>query len=456
MSSAEPEIRSAAIPSGILLGAYLAHLLVPLVFLLDSVRAVQMGSGGVCEKAVIVAGSIWVLTGLGALAFSRNRRHFLDRVSRLLLGVYTLYFCVCFVGFGVDIWIRHGGSSVPFRYKPGSKVVMDHTGWHCIGVSPIITYSVNELGLRGPSPPREGQVYRIIAVGGTTTECGDLDDSQEWPHLVMEIMNDRQRQRFVWVGNAGASGLTTVHHLYCLRRRFVISQADLLLFLGGVDDLQATLDFGGESTQNLLEYRAECFTGHHPYWVDPQAGFFRRTWLFELGRESLVNLGAIGGRVRDSLAHKAGPRLFGRGKSRTPLVPLPNLHIGLQEYAQRVRNLEHECHARGLRCVFLTQPALWRADLSPDDQRLLWMGWVGWRAHRRGYASAADLARAMDAYNQTLLSVCGEDHLECYDLASFIPKDTSAFYDDCHFNIGGARMAAQFLAAHLLSSPPFR
>ena len=61
----------------------------------------------------------------------------------------------------------------------------------------------------------------------------------------------------------------------------------------------------------------------------------------------------------------------------------------------------------------------------------------------------------MDGFNQTLLSVCREDHLECYDLASAIPKDSSAFYDDDHLNIGGARMVAQFLAARLLASPPF-
>ncbi len=61
----------------------------------------------------------------------------------------------------------------------------------------------------------------------------------------------------------------------------------------------------------------------------------------------------------------------------------------------------------------------------------------------------------MDAYNQTLLNLCRQDHLECYDLASSIPKDTSAFVDDVHFNIGGARMVAEFLAARLLAAPPF-
>ena len=111
---------------------------------------------------------------------------------------------------------------------------------------------------------------------------------------------------------------------------------------------------------------------------------------------------------------------------------------------------------RSLRCAFLTQPSIWRADLSQSERDLLWFGKIGWRGHIHGYASAGDLARAMDAYNQTLLSVCGKDHLECYDLAAAIPKDTSAFYDDVHFNIGGARMVAQFLADRLLSAPPFR
>jgi hypothetical protein len=98
---------------------------------------------------------------------------------------------------------------------------------------------------------------------------------------------------------------------------------------------------------------------------------------------------------------------------------------------------------------------MWCADLPAEEQRLLWYGKIGRRGHVLGYATAVDLARAMDAYNQTLLSVCRQDHLECYDLASFIPKDTSAFYDDVHFNIGGARMVAEFLAAQMLASAPF-
>jgi hypothetical protein len=51
--------------------------------------------------------------------------------------------------------------------------------------------------------------------------------------------------------------------------------------------------------------------------------------------------------------------------------------------------------------------------------------------------------------------VCRERGLECVDLAAKLPRDTSVFYDDCHFNESGARRVAEVLAEHLLGRAPF-
>jgi hypothetical protein len=72
-----------------------------------------------------------------------------------------------------------------------------------------------------------------------------------------------------------------------------------------------------------------------------------------------------------------------------------------------------------------------------------------------GYVTVGDLAKAMDAFNQELLSVCFDDGLECFDLAPLVPKDTSAFFDDSHFNENCSRIVASLLTDHLLSNPPF-
>ena len=98
---------------------------------------------------------------------------------------------------------------------------------------------------------------------------------------------------------------------------------------------------------------------------------------------------------------------------------------------------------------------MWRENLSPEENALLWFGWVRRESQPSGYLSAADLAIAMDTFNRELLSVCAHDRMECFDLASMVPKDTTAFYDDAHFNEGGARIVADLLADYLSSKPPF-
>jgi hypothetical protein len=81
------------------------------------------------------------------------------------------------------------------------------------------------------------------------------------------------------------------------------------------------------------------------------------------------------------------------------LMPLPSLDLGVWEYGMRVRRIAEACRNRKKRCVFLTQPTLWRADLSP--------------------AESADVA-----------------------------KTGSMFYD-CHFTAGGSRALAQTVAGYL-------
>ena len=80
---------------------------------------------------------------------------------------------------------------------------------------------------------------------------------------------------------------------------------------------------------------------------------------------------------------------------------------------------------------------------------LLWLGWVGQVGKPDGFVSAANLELAIQRFNDTLLSVCQSEGLECFDLAAKIPRDTSAFYDDCHFNDDGSRLVAEHLGSYL-------
>ena len=106
--------------------------------------------------------------------------------------------------------------------------------------------------------------------------------------------------------------------------------------------------------------------------------------------------------------------------------------------------------------ILLTQPVLWKPDLSEDLKRLLWNGGVGDYVSEdvNEYYAVEPLAEAMDMYNTTLLRICEERQIECVDLASALPKDTTVFYDDFHFNESGAEKVAELVVQYLLQNKP--
>jgi lysophospholipase L1-like esterase len=132
---------------------------------------------------------------------------------------------------------------------------------------------------------------------------------------------------------------------------------------------------------------------------------------------------------------------------------LPDLQSALDKYHLRLRNIIDGARRFHARVILMTQPAMWRADLPPELLDLLWMGGIGdfQGSAGRGYYAAGALAEALGRYNQTLLDVCRETSAECIDLAAAVPRDTSAFFDDVHFNEAGSKTVARITADYLLS-----
>jgi hypothetical protein len=98
-----------------------------------------------------------------------------------------------------------------------------------------------------------------------------------------------------------------------------------------------------------------------------------------------------------------------------------------------------------VRLVFLTQPTLF-ADNT------YWAGMSTgqyWIRQRKYQISAAAESRLLKRINQTLMQVCHEQDVECFDLASRVPHSFEYFYDPYHFTERGARLVALEIAAYL-------
>jgi hypothetical protein len=147
-------------------------------------------------------------------------------------------------------------------------------------------------------------------------------------------------------------------------------------------------------------------------------------------------------KVKFHIEDKAGQNYVTWRKHRHEAVKLinklPDLSLALEEYARNINKMVEIAQKNSIRLIFITQPTLWKPDLSADLDALLWLGGIG------------DFQMENHPSN-----ICQKRHLECVDLASILQKDTTVFYDDVHFNESGARKVSEVLSIYFLSHDPF-
>jgi lysophospholipase L1-like esterase len=433
--------------------AYVAHLTVPVLMLLDITVAWHRIGTTTSDVKVLAAGAaLWLLIGTIMLVYGPWRAAVLKRAGKPLIS------------FGLFIALAVG-------FEASYRAIFDHTAHELVlftphtisvaktdprsmpGVYRNARVSINEIGLRGTTVPARQDAFRIVTVGGSTTICSLLDDTTEWPRVLMDEMNHRERIRRVWTGNAGVDGQTTVHHLALLTTLPILNQSDLLIFMVGANDMQAALASRGNSSQAILENDASLRREEMLGGGNSRNPWLRKLRLYQMMRESLISVENSGSAPGDDLVGWLRNKRLKRAHAHP--IALPNLDASLAEYRARIMALATQCSSMHTRCAFVTQPSLYRSDLGPAEQQLLWGGWVGPVEHPDGYISPADAAKTMAGFNQALLQVCREQSLECYDLAEAIVPSTKYLYDDVHFNEEGAQEAADFLADRLLAKSPF-
>lgn len=330
------------------------------------------------------------------------------------------------------------------------------------GVSGDSRFIVNGQGVRGDemSP---SNTYRILAIGGSTTECLYLDQAETWPYLLQRNLNESLPGQSVWVGNAGVSGRTTRHHVVAVRHlSFKQAGIDAVIMMPGINDLSIRLSQGDQYDPDYMNRpgaEKEMIDRTFAPSMETLAGepFYKRTALVGALRPLREMMYSRLQREDTSGRVYALRRQYRQAASEIR-DEMPDLTSALAEYSANINTIIDEAKAKPIRLIFLTQPTMWRADLSQRERDLLWFGGVGDFQKQPGmpYYSVEALAEGMSAYNTALIGICGARGIECIDLASTLPKDTTVLYDDAHFNESGAAQVAAAIAGYLLEHPPFK
>jgi lysophospholipase L1-like esterase len=322
------------------------------------------------------------------------------------------------------------------------------------GISGHSIFSVNNEGMRGDNYSLKYD-YRIIAVGGSTTECLYLDQSESWPYLVQNILQNKEKPK-VFVGNIGKSGHNTRHHYYQIKNLLEqYPDIDLVLLLVGINDLHVYLSdpsyksFDLDDTDQNTKTIDEAFDVQPVYRQNDHVPFYRKTAISR-SIKFLKNRFFVKDRIQDNAGIWYNEVRKYRKNAKKIITESPDMTIGLEEYRRNINKIIDVTNEKHVRLVLMTQPVMWDREISNELEDLLWLGGVGDFMNGKAdtYYSIDVLSKAMKQYNDNLLDICIERHIECIDLASMLPKNIGIFYDDVHFNESGAKSVASIVAQY--------
>ncbi len=369
-----------------------------------------------------------------------------ENLYRLILIYISVVVIICLSEFILSLVIKPQNKYC--LWLPSQRAIFKPYPGIMPGVGRQAVFATNSEGVRGDELTNKHS-FKILAVGGSTTECLYIDQQKSWPHILQEKLSSAYKQD-VWVGNIGRSGLSTTGNL--IELKYLLPQyqrIDLIIALVGFNDLQSSLlnTFIPNSYKSDEEKIEMVFVVRPP---KKNAKFYENSALWNIIKKSISYYFI---RNKDIVEDSVGSWYIGarnaRKRASEIVNSLPDLSINLSIFENNINEIIDLAQKRSIRIIFLTQPCLWNENLTVTEKDLLWFGFT---ADKKKYYSIPALASGLNKFNTRLIEICKRRNIECIDLESFIAQDTTVFYDDVHFNESGCSKVADVIASYFINN----
>jgi lysophospholipase L1-like esterase len=301
----------------------------------------------------------------------------------------------------------------------------------------VVVVQRNSLGFRGPEPPADfSRDLTIVTVGGSTTECLDLDNSKTWPHdLDVKL---KAHFKHLWLDNAGLSGNSTFGHYILMKDYLVKLKPKVVVFLVGINDvgLHSERDFDERIHAANFRSLERCLASAAVH--SELAAAALNLYRFYFPKSTMIN---NQNDPQETDLKKLLPFTVSPLAQATIMKDHRDHYLG--PYKKRLEKLLSICREHNIMPVLVTQPVLYGNVVDPT---------TGVNLGHKFVAKDMDGATAwkvLELYNDVTRQV-GLDHgVLVIDLARQMPKDSRYYYDLMHYTNGGAEKVADIIAAQL-------
>jgi hypothetical protein len=284
-------------------------------------------------------------------------------------------------------------------------------------------FSTNNIGFRGKELDIHNKsAYRILCVGGSTTECLRLNDGDDWP-AVLESLLHKNSQRKYEVQNCGKSGEDLNDHISMIAHRIIHLKPDMIILYSGVNDLR------------------KSYFDHNPLKIETQNVHtlpFSKLLLsqFQLYRRFYYMMKNQQAPKQESITLKSNYKGEVLAAEKAPISGTP-APLDTSYYAHKIKAIIGICKANNITLVIATQKTNW---LTRDKvlNNWIYMNMIGDTAYSRTM-----LQQKMDEMNTIQATLAKQQGVYILRTDSLLPATAEYFHDDCHFNPKGCRQMAQ-------------
>ncbi len=310
------------------------------------------------------------------------------------------------------------------------------------GVTDTVTIQTNSLGLRNFESDISAST-RYVVLGGSTSFCHALSQDELWTKLLQDSLRARRSEADISILNAGISGLNSGHHVFQLEDYLPrLGPLDGVIILMGINDFNRAFKLQDKFYPSLEDERLirKAFVKF------PRE--YGKRWYQKL--ELWLHLRDFDQTIIEPYSEKTQEqktRIYRKflhqdsTMAKTDHLVLSNAMLG--DYKNNIEKIISHCKAAKLPLVFITQPTSY-AEHDDRDPRIV----NGARKNVDSLFTDPALYKGMAIYNDILRSAAKEEGVSFIDAAELLAKDTSVFYDYCHFNPSGSRKLASLIYKH--------
>ncbi len=326
---------------------------------------------------------------------------------------------------------------------------------HYPGIDSVFHFEVNESGYRSESLFGADR-YGILTIGGSTTNCIGLSNSDSWPWLIENKLNESYSSQKFTIGNIGALGHNSGNHL--LELKFMEPQFEnikMVLILVGINDFSRFY----LNEKYYIPTRQDKKLFERTFLQIPRKSgrtWYKRTelWMYlkdlrnSFKKESLRV-------VNDNLDDLV--KKYKNSKKRLDLMSQKylatektnkqiDLNAALMDFEDNILDIVHLAKSRNIKLVLITQPTLWHEGMTEYEEKIaVYAG----RKVGDAYLSMSAMEEGLELFNDKLREISNKSNVDLIDLSKALPQDTSVFFDYCHFNKSGSIKVADIIYEEL-------